>query len=257
MFGQLKQIYARRELIYYFVSRDLKVAYSHKIMGYAWSLLDPLALMVIYTILVQYIFERGGPLYPVMILSSLLAWRWFVSSTAASVVSFTTKARIIKTVDFPRAVLPISRIISNLVQFLLGLLVLVPMLILYDVPFTWNVLWLPVIIAVQLTFTTGICLLCAIGGVFFRDLQNIMQFTLRIWFYASPVLYTVDRIPESARTMYRLNPFASLFESYRNVLIKGTGPDEFLFTAFLMSLAIAFLGFTVCGRIESRVAKEL
>jgi ABC-type polysaccharide/polyol phosphate export permease len=84
-----------------------------------------------------------------------------------------------------------------------------------------------------------------------------MQFTLRIWFYASPVLYTIDRIPESARPMYLLNPFASLFESYRNVLIKGTGPDDFLFFAFLISLAIAILGFSVCGRIGSRVAKEL
>jgi ABC-type polysaccharide/polyol phosphate export permease len=192
MVEQLQALWSRRDLVKYFVRSDLKIIYRNKVLGLLWALLDPLMMMLVYILLVVVIFRRGSPQFPVLLFAALLAWHWFVNSLSSSVRAITGNAKLIQTVYFPKAVLPLSRVLVGLINFLLGLIVLVPLLLIFEAKFTFNLLWLPLLIFMQFLFTIGAALLCAALGVYARDLENILQFGLRIWFYLSPALYFIS-----------------------------------------------------------------
>ena len=258
MISQFKAIWDRRDLIRYFVTSDLKVIYRNKVLGFVWSLLDPLFMMLVYTVLVVFIFQRGGPQFPVLLFSALLAWRWFTYSLSNAITSVTGKAKLIHSVYFPKAVLPLIRVIVGLVNYLLGLVVLVPLLFIFEAKFTINVLWLPVLILIQLLFTVGAAFFCAALSVYFRDLQNIMLFILRMWFYLSPALYSVaDRIPERFLGIYMLNPFAALFTSYKNILVLGLPPSEYMLVAVVLAVAVFWGGSAFFAEREPQFAKAV
>jgi ABC-type polysaccharide/polyol phosphate export permease len=258
MLEQLQALWSRRDLVRYFVRTDLKVIYKHKVLGFLWTLLDPLMMMLVYTFLVVFIFRRGGPQFPVLLFSVLLAWLWFTHSVSNSVKAITSNAKLIQTVYFPKAVLPLSRVLVGLINFLFGLIVLVPLLLIFEANFTLNVLWLPLLIFIQFLFTAGAALLCAALGVYARDLENILQFGLRMWFYLSPALYSIsDRIPERLLPIYMLNPFAALFDSYKNVLVRGMPPNEYMAIASLLAVLIFFVGLAFFGSKESKFAKDV
>jgi len=258
MFRQLRTLFAWRALLVHLVRADLQVAYRNKVLGFLWSLLDPLMLMAVYVLLVQVIFKRGEPLFPVLLFSALLAWRWFLYSTQKATMSIATKDRLIQTVAFPRIILPTQHVATGLMKYLFSLGALVPMLLLFRVTFTAQMLWLPVIVFIQLIFTLGFALICSIVGVYFRDLQNILVFTLRIWFYLSPALFSIaDRIPPYLRPIYMLNPFSSLFNAYKNILVRGTPPSVYIWVA--LGFGVAFLGFGLWlfDKMEHRLAKDV
>jgi ABC-type polysaccharide/polyol phosphate export permease len=216
-------------------------------------------MMLVYTFLVVVIFRRGSPQFPVLLFSALLAWHWFVNSLSSSVRAITGNAKLIQTIYFPKAVLPVSRVLIGLINFLLGLIVLVPLLLIFEAKFTFTILWLPFLIFTQFLFTIGAALLCAALGVYARDLENILQFGLRIWFYLSPALYSIsDRIiPERLLPIYMLNPFAALFESYKNVLVRGLPPNAYMIIAGVSALLFFFGGFAFFGVKEAQFAKEV
>ena len=209
---QIRELWNSRELIKCLVSSDLKVTYKNKVLGFLWTVLDPLMMMGVYVLLVRVIFQRGGPQFPILLFSALLAWKWFTSSLADSVVCITGRARLIQTVYFPKAVLPISKVLGSLAEYLFSLLVLIPLLFIFRAKITVMLFWLPALLVVQLFLTVGASLLCSCLGIYFRDLQNILRYSLRFWFYLSPALYSVqDRIPDRFQHLYMLNPFAGLF----------------------------------------------
>lgn len=256
--GQLKSIISKSDLIRYLVRHDLKTIYSHKVFGFLWTLLDPLFMMLVYIVLVVVIFKRGSPKYPILLFSALLAWQWFISSLTTAVTCITSKARLIQTIYFPKITLPMTRVIVGLIEFLLGLVVLIPLLFIFEASFSWNLLWLPVLIIVQFFLTFGLALICATLGVYFRDLENIIVFVLRVCFYLSPVLYSVgERIPERFVQFYMLNPFAALFESYKNIMVRGLPPSEYMLFA-AASAALSFvLGIIIFSKKESEFAKDV
>lgn len=259
MFKQLQVLWFRRDLVKYLIRTDLKVIYRHKVLGFLWMMLDPLMMMLVYVLLVVFIFKRGSPQFPVLLFSALLAWRWFTYSLAGSVTSITGKAKLIQTVYFPKIVLPFSRVLVGMFNYGIELIVLVPLLFLFEAKFTLNLLWMPVLIAIQFLFTFGASLFCAALGVYFRDLENIVQFGLRMWFYLSPALYSVmDTVPPRFRPIYMLNPFAALFESYKNVLVRGLPPlGEYLLVAATLAVIVSLGGLWLFSTKEPRFAKDV
>jgi lipopolysaccharide transport system permease protein len=255
---QIKGIWDRRDLIKYFVRADLKIIYKNKLIGFLWTILDPLMLMLVYILLVVIIFKRGGPQFPILLFSALLAWKWFTYSLEGSVTSVTNKASLIQSVYFPKAVLPLTRVIIGLINYLFGLIALIPLLFIFEAKLTLNLLWLPVLIFIQLIFTVGAALFCAALGIYFRDLENIMEFGLRIWFYLSPALYSVTgRIPGRFVSKYMLNPFAALFESYKNILVRGLPPSKYMLIAAGLAVFIFISGFILFRVKESDFAKDV
>lgn len=259
MIEQLKKIWQKRELLWFMVKLQMKAENKNKLLGFAWSFLDPLLLFLTYMILVHIIFGRGGPQFPVLLFISLLSWRWFATSLQRSVGSISSKVALIQGVRFPLAILPLSHIIVGFFDWLFGFVILVPMLFIFEASFTVNILWLPVLLIIEFVGTVGACLIAAVIGTYLSDLGNLIEFAIRIGFYLSPVLYSIEgTVPESLRTVYLIgNPFAGLLESYKNVLIHGTPPTEWA----LVGTAVACVGFLIglwyFSRSEYKLVKAI
>jgi len=242
----------------YLVGGELRSQYKNKLLGFVWVVLDPLMMMLIYVFLIKVVFERGGPQFVVLLFASLLCWRWFIQSISTSVGTLTSNAKLIQTVKFPLAVFPVSRVVISLFNFLMGLLVLIPMLFFFDAKFSIHLLWLPVILVIQLLFNIGSAMILSIVGVYFRDIQNIILFMARLGFYLSPGLYAVSDIPEQYYNLYMsLNPFAALFVSYKNVLVRGEAPSEYFLIFTALALILFFWGFALYEKKANLITKDL
>jgi len=259
MIEQIKKVWQRRELLWYIVKLQMKAENKNKVLGFVWSFLDPLLLFLTYMILVHVIFGRGGPQFPVLLFIALLSWRWFASSLQRSVTSVTSKVGLIQSVRFPLAILPLSGIIIGFFDWLFGFAILVPMLFIFEASFTVNILWLPVLLLIEFVGTVGACLIVAVVGTYLSDLGNIIQFVIRICFYLSPILYSIEEtVPERLRTLYLLgNPFAGLLESYKNVLILGIPPTEYVLVGTAVGCVAFLVGLWYFSRDEHKLVKSI
>ncbi len=259
MFEQVREVWERRDLLYYIVRFEMKAENKNKVLGFVWSFLDPLLLLIVYVVLVHYIFGRGGPQFPVLLFVALLSWRWFTSALSRSVTSITSKVGLVQSTRFPLAMLPLSGIVIGFFDWLFGFVILVPMLFIFDATFSLHILWLPLLLLIQLIGTIGACLIVAVIGTHLADLGNIIQFIVRLGFYLSPILYSVEeRIPERLAGLYMtLNPFAGLMESYRNVVIRGAPPNEYLVVGTTVALIALLVGLWYFSREEYKLVKVI
>jgi len=259
MIEQLRRVWQRRELLWYIVKLQMKAEKKNKVLGFAWSFLDPLLLLIVYIVLVSYIFGRGGPQFPILLFIALLSWRWFTSSLTRSVTSVTSKLALIQSVRFPLAILPLSGIIVGFFDWLFGFVILVPMLFIFEASFTVNIFWLPVLLLIQFIGTVGACLIFAVVGTYLSDLGNIIQFLIRLGFYLSPIIWAVkDVVPESLTTLYMvLNPFAGLLESYKNIVIRGAPPTEYALVGTAVACIVFLVGLWYFTRDEYKLVKAI
>ena len=195
------------------------------LLGNIWWVLDPLLQMVVYVVFVAIILQTPQPDYPLFILSAILPWKWFTSSINDATSSVVSQERLIKQIQFPKIVLPVAATTAGVVGFAFGLIALAVIMLFYLDRVSINLVFIPVIAAVQYVFTLGMALAVSSINVFFRDLGNVLRHILRLWFYLSPALYSL----RAAGTQFfqdnpilldiaRANPFAILFESYRAVI---------------------------------------
>ena len=246
-------------MLWYIVKLQMKAEKKNKVLGFAWSFLDPLLLLIVYVVLVGYIFGRGGPQFPVLLFVALLSWRWFTTSLTRSVTSITSKLALVQSVRFPLAILPLSHIIVGFFDWLFGFVILVPMLFIFEASFTVNILWLPVLLVIQFIGTVGACLIFAVVGTYLSDLGNILQFLIRLGFYLSPILYSIEGIiPERLYMPYMLgNPFAGLLESYKNVVIRGAPPDQYALWGVAVACVVFVVGLWYFSRDEHKLVKAV
>ena len=267
-----REVLSRRRLIRYLVQADLKKDGSDTILGNIWWILDPLLQMVVYVILVSVIFARAQPDYPLFIFSAILPWKWFTTSVSEGVGSVVGQERLIKQIQFPKIVLPVSVTVAGIVNFAFGMIPLSLLLVLlFRDRINPNLAYIPVIAFVQLVFTLAVTIVLSALNVFVRDIGNIARHALRLWFYLSPGLYGIDQLesssglkshPEILRIL-EANPFATLFSAYRSV-IYGTAsggpvlPDwSALASLFVVSIVILAVSIAVFKRLEPQFAKIL
>ena len=237
----------------------MKAENKNKVLGFVWSFLNPLLLFLVYLVLVHYIFGRGGPQFPVLLFVALLSWRWFATSLSRSVTCITSKVGLIQSTRFPLAILPLSGIVIGFFDWIFGLAILVPMLFIFDASFTVNILWLPLLLLIQLVGTIGACLIVAVVGTHLADLGNILQFLIRLGWYLSPILYSVEeRIPARLTRLYMImNPFAGLLESYKNVLVHGLPPNEYALVGTAVACVAFLIGLWYFSRDEYKLVKAI
>ena len=267
--SHLRELWQFRELILNLVARDLKVRYKSSVLGIAWSWLNPLLMMVVYTVLFT-VFLRYDEIqhYPVFVLCGLLPWQFFNDSVVQATGSIVGNAHLIKKVYFPREALPISIVLSNLVNFLIALPVFFALALAFGVPPTvWGLL-LPVTILIQVAFTIGLTLILATLNVFYRDTQIILGVIMLAWFLLTPVFYPIHSVPQEVSVLgitfnaqlwlRRLNPVASFIASYRDLLYRGapTGLDFLLRTA-ATALIVLVVGYLVFLRYSPRFGEEV
>lgn len=254
----------RRRLIRHLVGADLKRTHADTAIGQLWWLVDPLLQMAIYTVLITIIFDRRIPDYPLFLFAAILPWKWFSSSLGNASQSVTSRAGLIRQIQFPKIVLPAAAVTSATVSFVVGLGALALVLLLFLHRLDPWILALPLVAAVQLAFTLSLAALVAAVNAFYRDVQNLLRHVLQLWFYLSPSLYAVEFVPEGPlRTIYMLNPFATLLTSYRRIIwgdVEGgsRAPDFLALGAVLLvSLVLLAVGVYVFKRAEPSFARIL
>jgi lipopolysaccharide transport system permease protein len=257
-----REVSSRRRLIVYLVRADLKKRGADTILGNLWWIIDPLLTMLVYVILISVVFKTNLDAYPLFIFCAILPWKWFSSSVADAVTCITTRERIIKQVNFPKVVLPMAAATGGVASFAFGLIPLFLMLVLlYPAHLSIWVLALPVVALVQFVFSLAVALLAAAVTVFYRDVGNLANHVLRIWFYLSPALYSAGQLTDShpeIATVYNLNPFATLFEAYRDLIYDGRAPNwEALGLVLLGSAGLLIVATFVFRRLEPAFAKVI
>jgi lipopolysaccharide transport system permease protein len=255
------EILGRRRLTRYLVGAELKRTHADTAFGQIWWILDPLLQMAVYYILVTIIFQRSVPDYPLFLFAAILPWKWFSTTLNEATLSVTGRQSLIRQVQFPKIVLPTSAVVAGTVSFVFGLIALAIVYVFYPQRISVWILTLPLIAAVQFVFTMAMGVLFAALNAFFRDIQNVLRHALRLWFYLSPALYSLDVIAKSHPEMYAilsLNPFAILFESYRAVTWGTSPPDWFGLSVLLaFSVGLLFLALYVFKRAEPAFARIL
>jgi lipopolysaccharide transport system permease protein len=262
--ASLAQVLAYRDLFYNLVIRDLKVRYKKSALGFVWSLLNPLLMMVVFTIVFTILTVPNLENFPVFVLTGLVAWNFTAGSVLGAVNSIVGNASVINKVYFPRELLPASLVCSNLVNFLLTLIVLFGFILAFQIQLTPMVLLLPAIIAIQFVLVLGIALIVASVNVFYRDVGVILEVGVMAWFFLTPIFYQLERIPniellgiDMWRWVYILNPMASLVTDYRYILIYGLPPiNHTLFAAAEAGVALA-VGLWLFRTLSPKFSEEL
>jgi len=248
-----------RELLVQMTLRDLLLRYKQTIMGFGWAVFMPLVNTAVFSV----IFTRVAPMptpvaYPLFAYCGLWAWNFFASSLRFSVTSLTSNTNLVTKVYFPREIFPFANVLVCLVDFAVGASVLVALMLWYQIPITFNVLWLPVVLLVQLAFTCAISLFVSMGNLFYRDVKYLFEVVITVWMFASSVLYPIDdRIGGVLHTILVLNPMTPIIDSYRAVLLLGQPPVPGFAIASVASLCVLVLAWLTFHRSEFRFAESI
>jgi lipopolysaccharide transport system permease protein len=247
-----------RDLLSVLVARDMKLRYRRSILGVAWSLLNPLAQLLVLNFVFSKVLPLNIPDYAVFLFIGLLVWGWFQSSLVSGTGSIVNNRELIKRPSFPAGILPIVDVLTNFIHFLIALPILILFMIISQIEITSAVLALPALFAVQFIFIMSLVFLTATVHVTFRDTQYLLGILLLLGFYLSPVFYEPTSIPENLQSIYYLNPMAILIEAYRAILMDGAFPvNPRLALLGLVSLIFLWLGYMFFKRSSQRFVEEL
>jgi lipopolysaccharide transport system permease protein len=237
---RLSELWDYRELLYFFVWRDIKVRYKQTAIGAAWAVLQPLLTVVTFTIIFDKFAKMpsDGLPYPVFSYAALLPWNYFASSLNRSIGSVVGDANLITKVYFPRLLLPISATVSGLVDFGISFVFLLVMMAWYGIMPTWSTLLLPCFLLLAMLTALGVGLWLSVINVRFRDVGQATAFFIQIWLFASPVAYPVNVVPEKWRALYSLNPMTGVIEGFRWALLGKQMPD---IASIVISIAVVLL----------------
>ncbi len=238
------------------VSSSLRTENSNTVFGFFWWVLDPLLQMMVYVIFIGVILGRAGPDYPIFILTAIISWELLVKATQGSAAATLRKERAMRQVAFPKTILPLSQVIGAAAHFMFAFGVLLVVAVPFGIyPSAYALLVIPIAL-VQVTLTTGIALFLSALNVFLRDTSKIITYVFRMGFYLSPVLYPVAVVPERFRPIYDLNPFVTLFDAYRAIVMEHSMPDwSSLGIVAGGSIVALVLGYLFFVRLQTSFAK--
>jgi lipopolysaccharide transport system permease protein len=227
-----KDIFLYKDLLYYLTSKELKLKYKYSVLGIVWSLVNPLMMIVIYTIAFKLILRIDIENYSILVFTGLLPWIFFQTTVSQSASSIIGNSSLIGKVYFPRSILPLSLVISNYINFLFTLIVLFAAILFFKIKLTWSLMLLPVFLLLLLIFVLGIALLISSTTTKFRDIAYLTEIFFTAWFYLTPIIYPFSMVPDNLKLLIFFNPFTSVVESFRMILLEGKVPDLLTLSLF-------------------------
>jgi lipopolysaccharide transport system permease protein len=257
---RLDELWEYRELLYFLVWRDIKVQYKQTVLGAAWAIIQPFFSMVIFSLVfgkVAGIPSDDIP-YPVFSFAALVPWTFFANGLNKSTQSLVTGSNIVKKVYFPRLIMPISAVLSGVVDFMLAFLMLLGIMAFFGILPTANIVWLPFLLVLGASTSLGVGLWLSAMNVEFRDVRYVIPFLVQAWMYASPIVYPSSMFGEPWRTLYALNPMVGVIEGFRWALLgTETQPALLIIVSTLSSLALLVSGMVYFRRMEKNFADVL
>lgn len=207
------------DLLVNLIERDLKLKYRGSSIGFLWSLVNPLIMIIIYTWVFKTILKNPTPNFSMVLMSGLLPWNFFAGGLSTSVHSFTGNASLLTKVKIPKYILVFSSILFNFVIFLMMIILILIAMFFFNVPYTLNLFLLPVAMIVQLVFLLSIGMILAISNVFYQDTSHLVEVLVMAWFWLTPVIYQFDLIPEEFRFFVSLNPMTLIINLYQSAVM--------------------------------------
>jgi ABC-2 type transport system permease protein len=255
----LASTYAYRQLLKTLVLKDLKLKYRGSVFGFLWSLTNPLVTIIVYALAFTFILRVRGKGFVFYLMLGQLSWSFFASSATMSTGSIVDNAGLLKSVFFPRAILAIGTVLFNLAQYLLTAVVFLPVMLLwYHVPLSTAMLLYPVFLTLQVVFTIGIALILSTTTTFFRDVRHLLEVTLSVLFWMTPIVYELRQVPERLRLVILLGPLSPFVVAYQQMFFFREWPD---LTVFILAGVYAFgafiIGFMLNMEFEDRFTEQL
>jgi lipopolysaccharide transport system permease protein len=254
---RLRELWAYRELLYFLTWRDIKVRYKQTAIGAAWAIIQPFCTMVVFSIFFGRLAKMpsDGVPYPVFAYAALVPWTFFANGLSASSDSVVSNANLIKKVYFPRLAVPISGVISGVVDFVLAFGVLLAMMLYFGIVPTWKVVWLPLFALLAVVVALGVGLWLSAMNAQYRDVRYAVPFLTQFWLFATPVAYPSSLLSEPWRTVYALNPMVGVVEGFRWALLgTATTPGSMMLVSAAASLLILVTGAFYFRRMEKTFA---
>jgi len=254
----LQEVFRYRSLIHSLILRELKARYRGSVLGFLWTFLNPLLLLGVYALVFNVYFRIQMEHYAGFMFTGLLPWIWFSSSLMEGTNAITSGGSLITKVLFPGQLLPLVKVGSNLMNFLLSLPILFVFLGFMGIFPGWNLCWLPLILLVHFAFIAGLVLGLATLNVFLRDIQHILVNLLTLWFFLTPVLYPLSQVPGPFKKFVLLNPAALFTLGYQDIFFYRRGPDPWhLIPALILSIIMLGLGIALFEHYKETLAEKL
>lgn len=258
---RLKRVWEYRRILNLLIGRDLKVRYAGSALGYVWSVLDPLLMSLVYFVVFTKIFNRsvGYEPYMVFLLCGQLPWQWFNQGVQSASRSLRTEAQMVRSTNVPRELWIVRNVASNAVQYLLSLPVLIAFALGYWTRPHKEIIFMPLAFALEFVLLTGIGLILAPLTVLIRDIERLIRIGLRVGFYTSPVLYSLNNVKkvEKLHYVFSINPMAGILSLYRAAFFPQELRWSYVLHAAIGSFLILGIGLFVFGRLERVVLKEI
>jgi len=252
-----------RELVQYsylilsFARRDIRARYKQTALGAAWAVLQPLSLMIVFTLVFDKVarIPTDGTPYPLFSFSALIFWSFFSTSMSQGTFAMTSNSNLVRKIYFPRETLLLAVMLSASLDLAIACAMLGVLLVLYGSTISWTVLWVPLLLGLQVLFTLALICFTSAVHVYFRDIGHALSLGLQLWMFATPVAYPMSVVPQSVRSWYLLNPMAPIIDGYRRAILYGQPPDlPRLGTVLLFVTALLFLTYFGFKRAERTFA---
>jgi len=254
---KLKELWQYHELLYFLTWRDVKVRYKQTVIGAAWAIIQPFFTMVVFSLFFGKLAKMpsDGIPYPIFSYAALVPWMFFANGLSQSSNSLVGGANLITKIYFPRLVMPISGVVSGVVDFVLAFIVLLGMMLFYQILPSANIIWLPFFLLLAFVTSLGVGLWLSAMNVQFRDVRYVVPFLTQFWLFATPIAYPSSLLSEPWRTIYGLNPMVGVVEGFRWALLRtNTAPGPIIIVSTLASLAILVSGAYYFRRMEKTFA---
>ena len=253
----LSELWQYRELLYFFCWRDIKVRYTQTLLGVAWAIAQPFFTMVVFSLFFGRLarIPSDGIPYPIFVYTALVPWTFFANGLSQASESLVANSNLIKKVYFPRLIVPVSAVLSGIVDFILAFIVLLGMMLYYGMVPTVNILWLPVFVLLAMVTAMGLALWLSAFNVQFRDVRYVIPFLIQLWLFATPIAYPSSLLPELWRVLYGMNPMVGVVEGFRWALLgTATAPGPMIVVSAVAALLFLVTGVFYFCRVEKSFA---
>lgn len=250
-------LWSHRDLLFAWTFRIIRARYQQSVLGGLWAILQPAATVLIFSVIFTRIIpiDTRGTAYVLFSFAAMVPWMFFSASISDMVNSLVENMNLVTKIYFPREILPLATLLARFVDFLIAGCMLVLLMLYFRTPlFPAGWLFLPMIVTIQAALALGLGLMGAALNVFYRDIKHVFTLALQLWFYASPIIYPVDRVPENMRTIFFLNPMAGVISAYRDVLLYEQLPDKTLLYSGIIAVMVLLVGYWFFKRVEFQFA---
>jgi len=264
MLGMVRALWNYRDFILGSVKREFQAKYRNSLLGAAWTVLNPLAMIVVYTVIFSQVMRARLPgvdssfAYSIHLCAGLLTWGLFAEIVSRAQNTFIDNSGLLKKLSFPRLCLPVIVVANALINFIIVFALFTIFLLIVGAFPGWSFLALVPVLALLVLFAIGLGITLGVLNVFFRDVGQFFGIVLNFWFWLTPIVYSVSILPESARSWMRLNPMARLMEAFQMILVQGAWPNWYsLWPVLALAIVFCLLGFSLFRKHVGEMVDEL